>query len=448
MRPDAPSPTADPEPDSALEEPPARSRLSSREALRFLSEAGQTLASTLEYETTLQALAELAVPRVACFCVVDVLEADGWVRRLGMAHVDPEQLPTLERTAAYLREPKPGSQLERMLRATEPVLVSPVTDDWLAGTADDDEDLELTRRLAPTSLMLVPLLARGNRLGVLVLASTRTDRYYQSSDVPLARELGRVAAISIDNARLYRQAQDAVRARDEVLRVVSHDLRNPIGTLQMGASFLLEDAPPELLDGPFGRTLRSMRNATRSAERMIGDLLDVSRIEAGQLALEPAPEALAPLLEEAAESHRHTAEERGIELRCHPGDPLPPVLADRHRVLQILGNLLGNALKFTPEGGRVELGAVEEGEEVRCYVADTGPGIPLDQLPHLFDRFWQAHRADRRGLGLGLAIVRGLVEAHGGRVWVESQPGQGSRFQFTLPKAPGRSSHPVAGGDS
>lgn len=435
MTQDAPSSPLLPESDSRSEGLLSRSRISSREALRFLSEAGRTLASTLDYETTLQALAELAVPRVACICVVDVLEADGRVRRLGMAHVDPEQLPILQRTAAYLREPKPGTHLERILRATEPLLVSPVTDDWLRGMSGDEENLELTRRLAPTSLMLVPLHARGNRLGVLVLASTRTDRYYQAADLTLSSELGRVAAISIDNARLYRQAQDAVQARDEVLRVVSHDLRNPIGTVQMGASFLLEDAPADLLDGPFGRTLRAMHRATVSANRMIGDLLDVARIESGQLAIEPRPEPLAPLLEEAVERHQHTAREEGIELGSRFDDPLPAVMADRERVLQILGNLLGNALKFTPEGGRVELGAVVEEGEVRCYVADSGPGIPSEQLPHVFDRFWQARRADRRGLGLGLAIVHGLVEAHGGRVWVESDPERGSRFHFTLPIA-------------
>jgi signal transduction histidine kinase len=445
MPPDALSPSTDREPDPRSEEPRARSRISSREALRFLSEAGQTLASTLDYETTLQALAELAVPRVACFCVVDILEEDGRVRRLGMAHVDPGQLPTLRRTAEYSREPTPGSHLERMLEEGEPVLVSPVTDEWLEGVSDDVQQQEIMRQLVPTSLMLVPLAARGNRLGVLLLASTRTDRYYGPSDVSLARELGRVASVAIDNSRLYRKAQNAVRARDEVLRVVSHDLRNPLNTVMMGADLLLEDAQGELREGPFGRTLRMMRNATESANRMIGDLLDVSRIEAGQLAIELSAVSLAPLLDEAVERHRQLAAERGIELRVREDDTLPDVLADRDRVLQILGNLLGNALKFTPSGGRIEVGMEAEGDEILCYVADSGPGIPAEQLPHIFDRFWQAHRSDRRGLGLGLAIVQGLVEAHGGRVWAESEAGRGTRFQFTLPRAPGSRDHLVEG---
>jgi signal transduction histidine kinase len=251
----------------------------------------------------------------------------------------------------------------------------------------------------------------------------------------LAAELGRIAAFAIDNARLYWQAGEAVRARDEVLRVVSHDLRNPIGAVSMAASFLLDDGPPELRDGPHGRMLATIRRAAEQASRMIDDLLDISRIDVGHLPIDPKPEPLTPLLAEAVELHRPLAQKQGIRLEWRESETLPPVMVDRDRVLQLLGNLLGNALKFTPEGGRIEVGAERFGKEVRCWVTDTGPGIPADHLPHLFDRFWQASRTDRRGLGLGLAIVQGIVEAHGGRVRVESEIGMGSRFEFTLPQA-------------
>lgn len=410
-----------------------RSRVGTREALRFLTEAGRTLAGSLDYEATLQAVAELAVPRVGCYCAVDILELDGSVRRLAMAHVDPEQVEVLRRTAALPSDPRDDGPVSSILRSGEPVLVSPVTDEWLRETAWNDEHLALMRQLAPTSLILAPLIARENVLGVLILASTRTDRYYGPDDLALACELARISSVSIDNARLYRAAQDAVRARDEMLRVVSHDLRNPIGTVVMGASLLLDEPHEELRDGPAGRTLRTIRRSAERANRMIEDLLDVSRIEAGRLVVEPSPQPLVPLLEEAVEAHRYLVQEKGIELRWRPGDSRPWALADRDRVLQIAGNLLGNAIKFTPEGGRIEVGLETGGGEVRCSVADTGPGIPAEHLPHLFDRFWQASRTDRRGLGLGLAITRGLVEAHGGRVWVESEVGVGSTFWFTLP---------------
>ncbi|HSU13771.1 GAF domain-containing sensor histidine kinase [Longimicrobium sp.] len=412
-----------------------RSRVGTREALRFLMEAGQTLASTLDYARALQALADLAVPRVACMCVVDVVEPDGGVRALGIAHVDPGRLPQLQRLVAEVGGSEGTSAFPLGLKEEEPVLISPVTAEWLRRNAASEEEHEAWSGLAPTSLMYVPLLARGSRLGGLALASTRTDRYYQADDLVLARELGRIASVAIDNARLYGAAQEAVRARDEVLRVVSHDLRNPINTVGQGASYLLEEASPELRDGVFGRTLRTILRSTGRANRMIDDLLDISRIEAGRLAIDPAPEAVGPIVREAIETHRGTAEEQGIEIGFRLDEPLPPVMADRDRVLQVLGNLLGNALKFTPAGGRVEVGACAEGDEVRWWVEDSGPGIPPEHLPHLFDRFWQARRSDRRGLGLGLAIVKGMVEAHGGRVWAESEPGRGSRFQFTLPAA-------------
>ena len=435
MPPDEPLPSAG-EPSTATSGGTrARSRVGTREALRFLIDAGQTLAGSLDYEATLQAVAELSVPRIACFCMVEILDEDGGLRPVGMAHVDPAQLESLRRLAEFPPEATPGGPIPLAVEMSEPLLFTPITEEWRRKAAQDEYHLELLRQLAPTSLIVAPLVARGKTLGRLALASTRTDRAYGEDELALTRELARIAAVAIDNARLYQRAREAIRARDEVLRVVSHDLRNPISAVSMGAAMLLEDAPETLRDGPFGGTLRAIRSSAQRADRMIEDLLDVSRIEAGRLSIEPYPERLVPLMEDAVETHRHLARERRIDLGYRVSETLPNVLADRGRLLQIFGNLLGNALKFTPPGGRVELGAVWEADEVRCYVEDSGPGIPAEQLPHLFDRYWQARRADRRGLGLGLTIVQGLVEAHGGHVWVESELGRGTRFSFTLPVA-------------
>lgn len=412
-----------------------RSRMRTREALRFLAESGQTLATSLDYETTLQSVAELAVPRVACYCTVDLLDDDGGVRRLAMAHLDRAQLPVLRRTAAFPPDPRGTDPWFEVLRGLEPRLVAPVTEGWIRELAAGEEHARLLRHLAATSLILVPLVARESALGVLTLASTRTDRFYGEDDLALAQELAHIAAISIDNARLYRRAQDAIRARDEVLRIVSHDLRNPIGAVSTGASFLLESAPEELPRGLHTRVLETIRRSATQAGRMIEDLLDVSALQAGRLTIDRAPATVAPLLEEAVEMNRRAAEQHAIRIERRVDGSLPRVLVDRDRVLQIFGNLLGNALKFTPEGGCIELGAADDGDAVRFWVADTGPGIPAEQIPLLFVPFWQARRADRRGIGLGLAIVKGLVEAHGGRVWVESAVGAGSRFSFTLPRA-------------
>lgn len=411
--------------------PRVRARIGTREALRFLTEAGSTLASSLDYEATLQAVAALAVPRVACFCMVDVVEDDdGPLRRIAVAHVDPAQEPLVRRLVGERPAERTGP-LREVLRTREPVLVEQVTDDWLRTLAGSEDDLALLRTLVPTSFMIAPLVARGRRLGVVGLASTRTDRYYGPDDLALARELARIAALSIDNARLYDQARQAVRAREEVLGIVSHDLRDPVATISLAASSLLEELEYE----PGRRRLEIIRRSADRVTAMIQDLLDVTRIEAGRLPVDPAAAAPASLLAEAREALEPVAARASLRLAAEAEDGLPAVLADRNRVLQVFANLVGNAAKFAPAGGTVTLRA-ERGEgEVRFSVADTGRGIAQEQLPHLFDRFWQADRTDRRGLGLGLAIVKGIVAAHGGRVWAESAPGEGARFWFTLPEA-------------
>lgn len=227
-------------------------------------------------------------------------------------------------------------------------------------------------------------------------------------------------------------AEQAVHARDAVLSIVSHDLRNPIGTVITGVAFLqdiLELAPAHM------NHLAVVRRAAERANRLIDDLLDVSRIESGELSISPSSQEVPALLAEAVEMLFPAAHAHGLELRAEIyGDPAP-VWADHGRVLQVLGNLGGNAAKFTPRGGKVLLSAEAVGEVVRFAVSDTGPGMAPEQLEQVFNRFWQAQRGDRRGAGLGLSIARGIVESHGGAIEVHSTVGEGATFFFTLPTA-------------
>jgi signal transduction histidine kinase len=408
-----------------------RPRVSTRESLRFLTEVGNTLAASLDYEVTLQKVAELTVPRLACYCELDLVE-DGSVRRVGLAHGDPDEQKALSRRLLFPAQADQGP-LAVVLGTGESLLVTSIGEIRPGPIRQDRE--ELLRSAGATSLLLIPLIARGRVLGALLLASTRTDRFYGPQDLVLAEELARIAAFAIDNARLYSEANEAIRSRDEILRVVSHDLRNPIGVMAMAASLMLDGSAAEPRDGSSGRMLRTILRASRQATKLIDDLLDLSRIESGRLAVDPKPEALEPLIMEAVELQGPLARERGIHLGWISDGPLPVVMVDRERFLQLVGNLLANAIKFTPPSGQIEIAAAISGDEVRCSVADTGPGIPPDQLPHVFDRFFQANRGDRRGLGLGLTIVQGIAAAHGGRVWVESELGNGARFVFTLPLA-------------
>jgi signal transduction histidine kinase len=260
----------------------------------------------------------------------------------------------------------------------------------------------------------------------------------------------RGAVLSFTDMTETRAAEDslrqAVQARDEVLAVVSHDLRNPVGTIFTAASLLLSlEPPPE-------KRREHLLAVKRSAERMnrlIQDLLDVARLEAGGMPVHPSDFDPASLLQEVVETQRPGAHQRGVslEVRVEPG--LSSGWGDRHRVVQILTNLLENAIRETPDGGQVTVGTEkgEAGEGLRFFVRDTGSGIPPSDQERLFDRFWQVSRKDKGGAGLGLSIVKGLVEAHGGEVWLESAAGKGSTFWFSLPGEMGTASEELNGAE-
>jgi signal transduction histidine kinase len=230
-------------------------------------------------------------------------------------------------------------------------------------------------------------------------------------------------------SRMYEEAEATIDAREQVLKIVSHDLRNPLHTIAMSASLLLDISfPPDQQAGH----LQRIKRAGERMNRLIQDLMDVAKLEAGRIAIDVRTTEVAPLLREAHEMLSPLADEKGIHLEQTVDDSLSTVLADAGRVLQVLSNLVGNALKFTPKGGRVAIRAEAVSGGVRFSVTDTGQGIPPEQLTKIFGRFWQANPADRRGIGLGLTIAKGIVEAHGGRIWCESKLGEGTTFHFTL----------------
>lgn len=287
---------------------------------------------------------------------------------------------------------------------------------------------------------LVMLTGSGNEeLAVAALKAGAHD--YLSKNRLDADSLLRAVDHATEIFRMQRrmaEQQAALELRNRQLEsfaaVVAHDLRNPLAMIHTSSSFLLDVVPAE------GREMereqfRAINRSASRALRLTRDLMDVTRMETGKLEMESAPVQLEVVVDEAVGPHRHAAEGRELELRVELADGLPPVLADRDRVVQVLDNLLANAVKFTPAGGAVRVSAAPRGGEVLVSVEDSGPGLPEEVLERVFDRFWQAERIDNRGLGLGLAIVRGLVEAHGGRVWVENRPEGGAAFRFTLPVA-------------
>jgi PAS domain S-box-containing protein len=270
-------------------------------------------------------------------------------------------------------------------------------------------------------------------------------RVLQSRGKSLADETGRTVRLvgtcqditerkeAEATARRLIEAEAATRARDEVLAVVAHDLRNPIHTISMAAAMLCEADSTSAIN--VRRSAEIIRHGAERMSRLVQDLLDFRRAETGHLHVQPRDESVEALVARSLELLRPIAAAASLDLRVEVPAPLPAVLADGNRIEQVLSNLVGNAIKFTPPGGCVLVRAERDKAGVRVSVVDTGSGIPPAQLPHVFSRFWQGRRADRRGLGLGLPIAKGIVEAHGGRIWAESEVGVGSAFHFVLPLA-------------
>ncbi len=412
----------------------------------FLAEASRVLASSFDTCTTLAQLARLAVPELADLCIVDVLDGDDTYRQVGAAHVDAEKEGMIRSVAPTDRTRH--HPLAAMFASGEPVLLSEVSDLLLQAMAGGQGMRKLVEMIGPRSAMVVPLRAGDRPIGGLTLVSAESGRRYGAEDLALAQELARRAALAVENAQLYAQAQAATRARDEMLAVVAHDLRNPLSTISLGAELLLDTTPEDAAHAFQRRHLGTVKRSAERMNRLIQDLLDVSRVTGGKMTMAPRDEDLSLLLAEAAAMLRPLAEARGITFQTRGIRDLPRLRVDGARLMQVISNLVGNALKFTPEGGSVTL-AGEWGEDgVRVSVIDTGSGISPEQLPHVFGRFWQANDADRRGLGLGLGIARGIVEAHGGRIWVESELGQGSIFHFTLPAPALAAEAPASAEDS
>jgi PAS domain S-box-containing protein len=410
-------------------------RKRAEDAQRFLADASSVMASSLDYETTLASVARMAVPNIADWCAIDVLEEDGTVKRLAVAHVDPSKVEWAhDLQSRYPPDMNAEVGVPNVLRTGKSEIYPDITDAMLVAGAVDDEHLRIMREIGFTSAMIVPLVAHGRTVGVMTFITAESGRHYGSDDLAFAENLAGRAALAIDNARLYRAARQANSLKDEFLATLSHELRTPLTSI-LGWAHMLRAG--QLDQGNIATAIDTIGRNARAQAQLIDDLLDVSRIITGKLRLDMRQVDPGALIEAAIEAVRPAADAKRVGIQKVMDARRVAVAGDAARLQQVIWNLLSNAIKFTPEGGRAQVRLSHRGSNIEIVVSDTGVGISPEFLPHVFDRFRQADQTTTRhygGLGLGLAIVRHIVELHGGTVEAESRgPGQGSTFTVRLP---------------
>lgn len=406
---------------------------------RFLAEAGTVASASLDMNVIMRDMAQMLVPALADMCVADIVSADAPPRRVAVA----VENGTLQGAAELLRRFPPdvesGSIAAAALAERRPVAAAGARVAGSYLTRGEHEDYrELETALEGRSVLCVPLVAGELTLGCLTLVSRAGSAGWTADDLALCEDLARQTALAVDKARLYEKARLATRARDDVLAVVSHDLRNPVHAIAMAASFTLELLSSDSGDRKLAESqVETIQRAATRATTLIRDLLDLTRLESGRLTVEPVETSVDELVADALAEVRPLARARSVQLAVEVEPGLPTVMVDRSRMGQVFSNVLGNAVKFTPDGSEVRVSASSDGSEVRFVVADSGPGISADHLPFVFNRYWQAPETQSLGTGLGLFIAKGIVEAHGGRMWVESEAGEGATFGWAIPVVAG-----------
>jgi signal transduction histidine kinase len=398
---------------------------------RFLGEASRILAESLDSEETLRSIAHLAVPDIADLCIIDLVGDGGTLVRVATEHRDAGRAGLASQLHSNPPKEDSVSGAPFVVRTGRTEYVPRISDSLLQQREQDPERLRILRSLELNSTICAPLVARGRLLGAITLM-TELGRELTTDDVRMTENLAGRAATAIANARIYDDAQRALRAREEILAIVTHDLRTPLATVMTAAS-LLATADAE---APHADRIRqraeTIQRAAHHMSRLVRDLTDLAQIDAGRLAIEKEVQDPGRLVCEAVETLEPIVSRRDSTLRCEVGADLPAVACDRERIVQVISNLVENASKVG--AGTITIRVDSRHRELVFSVADTGPGIRAEDLPHMFNRYWRGRNADYKGTGLGLPISYGIVKAHGGHMWIESTVGAGSTFYFSIPR--------------
>lgn len=412
-------------------------RKRNEQAARFLADASAALAILVDFDSTLQKVASLAVPQFADWTTVDLVERDGALRRVAVAHADVSKVELArELHRRFPSDPAAGRGSGYVARTGNVELVSEITDEMLVANITNAEQLASLRSLGLKSYMGVPLKVRGRTIGVMSFVSAESGYHYTAADLTIAQDLAERCAIAIDNARLYRELREQDRRKDEFLATLAHELRNPLAPIRNSLQILkLSRVDTEVAQ----QTREMMERQIHHLVRLVDDLLDVSRVMRGKIELRKEMVELATIIARAVETAKPLIEAHGHRLQVDVSPETLPLEADPVRLVQAFGNLLNNSAKYSDDNGYIHVTARAERGEAIVTILDHGIGIAPDMLPHIFELFVQADHTSAKaqgGLGIGLTLVKNLIEMHGGSISAQSEGlGRGAEFTVRLPLA-------------
>lgn len=428
---------------------------STRDQLDFLTHAATTLNESLETPTILEQLIHLSIPKLADGCSIHLVNEQGELKLHFLSHSDPEWKKTAEQH--FKSCPQQHNQLSPIINHVletgtkrlfsdlksyshlKPISqhrISCPPDLLLSETSNLDEfdEIHCLQNLGIRSFIIIPLIARHKALGTISFFSTHPRRIFDSAHLKLAENISSKAARALSNAALYGEAQRAIKIRENLTAIVAHDLKNPLTSIQLNTSLLLRTKPAEENFHLIKKLNENIQTSTYRMNSLISDILDFGKTTSGHFVLDRKPAKIAPVIQETIEMLRPMADQKHIEIHTRFSN-IDQTFGnfDRERISQTVSNLIGNAIKFTDSEGSIEIVAKNEGNHLLCSIADSGPGIAPQNLNQIFDWYWQENQNKKSSSGLGLSIAKGIIEAHGGQIWVNSLVGKGSTFYFTLP---------------